>query len=181
MLICLRPRTPNPPFHTVCIRVYSIHIHTGKGGGGGRESSTRKKVRGATVHKAGSKMPIWLTLSPLYKLWKTPTAKSLYRSIFLDDDSLLWCLFILFVHVWGQQWICSCVREGGSLYNIHTLYATQFKGSHTWDIQARGFYTNQTCMGPVKRPYFDTLFVRKQCSSLNYSLVSPPQNFWRYV
>jgi hypothetical protein len=33
VFICLRPRTPPPPTHTHCIRVYSILLHTGKGGG----------------------------------------------------------------------------------------------------------------------------------------------------
>jgi hypothetical protein len=40
---------------------------------------TREKVRGATVHKAGSKIPTWLTVSAVYKP-ETPAAKSLYRS-----------------------------------------------------------------------------------------------------
>jgi hypothetical protein len=30
-------------------------------------------------------------------------------------------------------------------------------------------------------PIFRHPFLRKQCFSLKYSLVSPPQNFWRYV
>ncbi len=34
VLICLRPKTPYPLL-THCIRVYSMLIHTGKGGGGG--------------------------------------------------------------------------------------------------------------------------------------------------
>jgi hypothetical protein len=55
--------------------------------------SHREKVRMAIVHKAGSKIPTWLTVSLVYKLWKTPAAKSLYRSIFLDDDILLLCLY----------------------------------------------------------------------------------------
>ncbi len=41
------------PLLTHCIRVYSILIHTGKGGGG--EELTREKVREAIVHKAGRK------------------------------------------------------------------------------------------------------------------------------
>jgi len=48
-------QNPIPPL-TYCIRVYSILIHTGKGGRG-EERGTREKVRGATVHKAGSKIP----------------------------------------------------------------------------------------------------------------------------
>ncbi len=51
--------------------------HTaGKGEGG---AWIREKVRGATVHKVGSKIPTRLAVSPVYKLWKTPAAKSLYR------------------------------------------------------------------------------------------------------
>jgi hypothetical protein len=40
-----------------CIPICSIHIliHTGKGGGGEEEEG--EKVRGATVHKTGSKIP----------------------------------------------------------------------------------------------------------------------------
>ncbi len=68
------------------------------------ESGAREKVRGLTVHKDGSKIPIWLTVSPVYKLWWTPAAKSIYRSIFLNDDILLWCLhsLVLGPNVWKQ-------------------------------------------------------------------------------
>jgi hypothetical protein len=71
VFICLSPRTPylSPLEH--CIRVYSILIHTGRGGGG---SGTRETVREATVHKAGSKIPTCLNVSPVYK--------SLYRLLF---------------------------------------------------------------------------------------------------
>ncbi len=49
--------TPYSPPLTHCIRVYSILIHTGtgKGGGVGELTRSRKKVRGAIVHKAGRK------------------------------------------------------------------------------------------------------------------------------
>ncbi len=58
VFICLRTRTtyPSPPPLTHCISVYSIQIYTGKEGRGG-ETLTREKVRGAIVHKAGSKIP----------------------------------------------------------------------------------------------------------------------------
>ncbi len=51
------PMTPYPPPLTHCIRVYSIPvlIHTGKGERG--KNWTIVKVRGATVHKDGSKIP----------------------------------------------------------------------------------------------------------------------------
>ncbi len=64
VFICLRPRTPYtpPPLHTA-----SILIHTRKMGRG--ESGTREKARSATVRRAGSKIPTWLTLYPVYKLW----------------------------------------------------------------------------------------------------------------
>jgi hypothetical protein len=60
------PQSPPPPPqpHTVCI----LYFDTGKDGKGG-ESWTREKVRGATVHKAGSKIRTWLTVSSVYKLW----------------------------------------------------------------------------------------------------------------
>jgi hypothetical protein len=47
---CLRPRAPYPPPPKHCIRVYRILIYTGGGG----DWTTRDKVRGATVNKAGS-------------------------------------------------------------------------------------------------------------------------------
>jgi hypothetical protein len=49
---------PLTPFH---IRVYSMLIHSERGGEG--ESWTREKDREANFfHKAGSKIPIWLTV-----------------------------------------------------------------------------------------------------------------------
>ncbi len=45
---------PSPLMTPYCIRVYSIHIHTGKGG----EMSQREGYIGATVRKAGSKISI---------------------------------------------------------------------------------------------------------------------------
>ncbi len=51
VFICLRPRTLYPPL-THCVRVYSILTHRGKGRG---RRVISKKVRWATVHKAGSK------------------------------------------------------------------------------------------------------------------------------
>ncbi len=70
------PQTPTS--HT--LSVYTVL--TNREGGGG-EIWTRAKVREATVDKAGSKIPTWLTLFPVYKLWQTPGAKFLYRWIFL--------------------------------------------------------------------------------------------------
>jgi hypothetical protein len=58
VFICLRPRTPYPPPLTHCIRVYGYVLYTyllREGGEG--ESETREKIRGATVNKAGSKIP----------------------------------------------------------------------------------------------------------------------------
>ncbi len=65
VFICKRPRTPYPPL-THWIRVFSIlYLFTQRRGGG--ESTTREKGRVATVHKAGSKIPTWLTVSPVHK------------------------------------------------------------------------------------------------------------------
>jgi hypothetical protein len=57
---------PKPPC-TLYRQYCTILIHTGKRGRG--ESWTREKVGGATVHKAGSKIPTGLAVSPVYKLW----------------------------------------------------------------------------------------------------------------
>jgi hypothetical protein len=48
---------PNPPPLTHCIRLYSILTVFSQGRGEGGGSSTREKWRGATVPKAGSKIP----------------------------------------------------------------------------------------------------------------------------
>jgi hypothetical protein len=69
---------PSPLTH--CILVYNILIHTGVGGVG---ELSREKVRGALVHKTGSEIPPWLTVSPVYKLYETPV-KTTFR---------VWCLY----------------------------------------------------------------------------------------
>ncbi len=62
---CLSVWGPEP--HTTPSCALCIFIYTGKGRRG--ESWTREKVRGATVHEAGSKILPWLIVSPVYKLW----------------------------------------------------------------------------------------------------------------
>ncbi len=53
---------PPPPLTHCSVYVYAVYLFTqGKGGGVGRW--TREKVRGKTDHKAGSKIPTWLTVS----------------------------------------------------------------------------------------------------------------------
>jgi hypothetical protein len=53
-----------PPLHTVYL--YTVYLFThGKGEGG---KLTRETVGGATVHKAGWKIPTGLTVSAVYKL-----------------------------------------------------------------------------------------------------------------
>ncbi len=71
VFICLRPRTPyyQPPLHTECVYTVRYTYSHRERGEGGRELVQREGYRGETVHKAGSKIPTWLTLSPVYKLW----------------------------------------------------------------------------------------------------------------
>jgi hypothetical protein len=67
--LSVRLRTPYPPLtHTLYTCTLYTYLFT-QGRGGGEESWTREKVRGATCHKAGSKIPTWLTISPVYELW----------------------------------------------------------------------------------------------------------------
>jgi hypothetical protein len=47
--------TITPLTLTYCIRVYSILLHAGRGGEGARVKPKRR-LEGATVHKAGSKI-----------------------------------------------------------------------------------------------------------------------------
>ncbi len=89
---CRHKKLPIPLTH--CIRVCCILIYAGNWG---KKELTGEKLREATVHKARSTIATWLTVSPVYKLWQTPAAKSLSRSNFLDDDILLWCLCSLLV------------------------------------------------------------------------------------
>jgi hypothetical protein len=61
---CLRPRTPYPPLHTLkytCIQYSYSRRERG-------DIITREKIKGATVHEGGSKIPTWLTVSPVYIL-----------------------------------------------------------------------------------------------------------------
>ncbi len=80
LLPLLWPHTTTTTPYTMYTYVYSEYLFT-QGRGGRRWTS--EKVKGATVHKAGSKIPTWLTVSPVYKLWQTPAAKSLLQANFL--------------------------------------------------------------------------------------------------
>ncbi len=68
---------PPPPYTLFILYVYTLYLFT-QGRGGGVVELTREKVRGATVHKAPSKTPTWLTVSSVN---------------FLDGGILVWCLY----------------------------------------------------------------------------------------
>ncbi len=57
VFICPRPITPYPHPLTHCVSVYSILIHTGKGGVEGRRVKLKIKGEGQLFPKAGSKIP----------------------------------------------------------------------------------------------------------------------------
>jgi hypothetical protein len=109
VFICLRPtflQRPHgpypPPLHTVY--EYTVYLFThGEGGG---ESWTREKVRGATVHKAGSKIPTWLAVSLVYTFFGPPLF-SLNRTFILP--SVIERLFTYY-GMWGGG-------GGGCLWN----------------------------------------------------------------
>ncbi len=84
------------PLHTVYVyRNTRLLIHTGKGGG----ELIREKVRGATVHKAGSKIvkiPTWMTVSPK-KIQSINSNKHLPQSPFTDKTVSMTLCFGVYV------------------------------------------------------------------------------------
>ncbi len=63
---------PLPATHCLYIGYGTVlPFDTGKGVGGGGVW-TRENLRGAAAHKAGSKIPTWLTVSPAYKYKHLP-------------------------------------------------------------------------------------------------------------
>jgi len=70
---------PPPPSHT--LSAYTVLWHWERGMGG--ERWTREKNRGAIVHKAGSKIWIWLTVSPVYKLYYTTGKMTFIFGVFI--------------------------------------------------------------------------------------------------
>jgi hypothetical protein len=61
------PHTPPPPLHTVYVN--TVYLFTQGRGGGGRvepEGMKEKRDGRATVHKARSKIPTWLSGSPVH-------------------------------------------------------------------------------------------------------------------
>jgi hypothetical protein len=50
---------------------------------GGRGELTREKIIGAIVHKAGSKIPTCLTVSLVYKVFKTPVETTFSFGVFI--------------------------------------------------------------------------------------------------
>ncbi len=85
------PHIPPSPYTLFSIVFTCIQYTYPRREGG--ESWAKGKVREATVHKTGSKIPTWLTESPVsVKLWQHLT-QSPFTGQFLDDDILLWCLW----------------------------------------------------------------------------------------
>ncbi len=54
----------NWPVKAIC--GWYLAVYTGKGRG---DLEPERRQQGATVHKAGSKIPTWLPVSPVYTLW----------------------------------------------------------------------------------------------------------------
>ncbi len=86
---CLSVLGPLPsydPIHNVY--VFTVYLYTQ-----GRENWTREKVKGASVHKAGSKIQHdWLYLQSMNSDKHLPQSPCT-RQIFLDDDILFCCLY----------------------------------------------------------------------------------------
>ncbi len=113
VFICLRLRNPYPPPPIHTVSVHTVYLFTqGRGG-----ELTRDKIRGATVHKAGSNIPTWLTVSPVYKLWKTPATKPLYRSFFRWRHFALTSMSLTFFVV---HQLCHCFFRNTVAPNTRT-------------------------------------------------------------
>ncbi len=72
MFTCLRPRTPYSPTYTLytCIQYTNSHREGGKG----RRVEPERRLEGQQfTHAAGSKIPTWLTVSPVFN------SKSIFR------------------------------------------------------------------------------------------------------
>ncbi len=80
----------------MCTEYLQYSHREGRRGG---ERWTREKVRGANSSQSRVEkyQHDWLYLQS-ENSDKTPAAKSLYRSMLLDDEILLWCLFSLLVN-----------------------------------------------------------------------------------
>jgi hypothetical protein len=78
-------RSPPPVVH--CINTYRYLCTHTEGGG------TSETVRGAPVHRMGSKIPTCLTVSPVYKLYQT-TVKTTFR---------IWCLYSYLFYALGYR------------------------------------------------------------------------------
>ncbi len=96
---------PPPPYKLyTCIQYTYSH----REGGGESWTSENGATGESTVRKFGWKyqhdwMYVKNWLSPVYKLWYTPAAKSLLQVIFLDDDILRWLLWVLsFYGLWQK-------------------------------------------------------------------------------
>ncbi len=124
VFICLRPRISYPtPLYTLHTCIQSTCSHR-EGGG---ESWSSEKVRGATVHKAGSKILTCLTGSPL--LQSMNSEKLLPQSPFTGQFFRWWHFALvtvwyekLFIAYWNQTCLAyssfiSCVTREGSISN----------------------------------------------------------------
>jgi hypothetical protein len=72
-------------WHTVY--VYTVYFFTQRGGGGWGRWAERRFTKLGRKYQHD-----WLYLQSINSD-KHPAAKAIYRSIFLDDNILLWCLF----------------------------------------------------------------------------------------
>jgi hypothetical protein len=118
VFICRRPRIRYPPPPTHCIVFTCIqYTYSHRKGGRGRELNQREGERGQQGRIQITKLD-WNTntIGCTCTLWKTPAAKSLYRSIFLYDDILHWFLWVLSFYALlpptSQYAVCILMNRG---------------------------------------------------------------------
>ncbi len=132
----------------------------------GGKSWTREKVRGATVHKAESKIPTWLIVTPVYKICiKDPLQVNFFRwrhfaLVSIKLISLWWRGYEeggrLISSPFCQNAMCVCVGGRGAVFLIPFT-------ARTWLAKIAAF-RGQALFHPTEsgRKYLFDKFIRQQ-------------------
>jgi hypothetical protein len=125
----------NLPLYTqFCILVYSILIHTGKGGrgGGGVEPQKRGEGHHQLTKRGRQYQHQWLYLQSINSAKHLPQSP-FAGQFFSVDDILLWCLYSQLVHALTFL-INKKKRKIDLIHATNTLQRTSFRIDHKMKI-----------------------------------------------